>query len=196
MSHAPEPQSAPSPRPSLALALRQATGLNPARCYQCGKCSAGCPMAEEMPLRTHQMVRLMQLDRIERLLEDASPWLCLGCETCSSRCPNGVDPARLVDGVRELGHARGAAGPRRIAAFHGAFLDQIHHHGRVFEFGLIAHYKLRTGALFDDVGSVPAMVKRGKLAFTPRTISRDGRAELDRIFAAFAGKEKDKEQRS
>ena len=70
--------------------------------------------------------------------------------------------------------------PRRIAAFHSAFLDQIRTHGRVFEFGLVASYKMRSGVLFADVDSVPGMLARGKLALTPKRIR--GLQELRKIF--------------
>jgi heterodisulfide reductase subunit C len=168
---------------SLAGELKRTTGLNVAACYQCGKCSAGCPMAEEMPLKTHQMLRLAQLDQREKLLADPSLWLCATCETCSARCPNEVDPARLIDGLRELVfRADPSIAPRRIRAFHQAFLEQIKSHGRVFEFGLVFDYKLRTGALFDDVLNAPGMYLRGKLALSPSNI--DGKDEVRGIFEA------------
>ncbi len=168
---------------SLAGELRRATGLNVAACYQCGKCSAGCPMAAEMPLAPHQMLRLAQLDAREKLLSDPSPWLCLTCETCTARCPNEVDPARLIDGLREIVFKRDpAAAPLRLRAFHQAFLHQIRSHGRVFEVGLIVGYKGRTGALFDDVLNAPAVLRRGKLALSPSNI--EGREEVRRIFEA------------
>jgi heterodisulfide reductase subunit C len=168
---------------SLAAELARTTGRNIAACYQCGKCSAGCPMAEEMPLKPHQMLRLAQLDQRERLFEDASPWLCLTCETCTTRCPNQVDPARIIDGLRELiFRADPGQAPRRMRAFHKAFLDQIRSHGRVFELGLVADYKLRTGAFFDDVLDAPGMFRRGKLALRAHDI--EGRDEVRRIFEA------------
>ena len=173
------------PDPSLAAELKRTTGLNVAACYQCGKCSAGCPMAEEMALKPHQLLRLAQLDQREKLLGEASLWLCATCETCSARCPNEVDPARLIDGLRELVfRADPAKAPRRIRAFHQAFLEQIKSHGRVFEFGLVFDYKLRTGALFDDVLNAPGMYLRGKLALSPCNI--EGRDEVRGIFAACA----------
>ncbi len=170
---------------SLAQELRDATGINPARCYQCGKCTAGCPMAEEMPTKPHQLVRLVQMGTREKVLSDPSIWLCLTCETCSARCPMSADPARLIDGLREIAaRERPEAGPKRIAGFHQAFLEQIARHGRVYEFGLIASYKLRTGALFDDLTVAPGTFARGKLRLLPSTI--DGIEDVRRIMAACA----------
>jgi heterodisulfide reductase subunit C len=140
-------------------------------------------MAEEMTLKPHQVLRLVQLDRRQRVFENESIWLCLTCETCTARCPNGFDPARAIDGLREMVLSLSPeAVPRRIRAFHESFLDQIRSHGRLFEMGLILSYKMKTGALFDDVGSAPAMLARGKLKFFPQTIH--GIDEVRRIFDA------------
>jgi heterodisulfide reductase subunit C len=147
-------------------------------------------MASEMPLRPHEVVRLVQLDRRSRVLESEAIWLCLGCETCTARCPNGFDPAMLMDALREIAlRDNPGSVPRRIAAFHRSFLDQIRSHGRAFEIGLVAAYKLRTGALFDDVSTAPGMLRRGKLALTPHRI--EGIAEIRRIFSRCEGRRED-----
>ena len=52
-----------STSPTLAAEIEDSTGINPATCYQCGKCSAGCPMASETRLRPHDVMRLVSLDR-------------------------------------------------------------------------------------------------------------------------------------
>jgi heterodisulfide reductase subunit C len=92
-----------------------------------------------------------------------------------------MDPARVVDALRErtLSQRKGRP-PRAIRAFHDAFLAQIRTHGRLFEFGLVLGYKLRTGKLFSDVNQVPAMLARGKLSFAPQPF--DSVADIRRIF--------------
>ena len=74
-----------SSTPTLATEIEAATGINPATCYQCGKCSAGCPMASESDLRPHQVMRRVMYGARERALQDESIWLCLTCESCSAR---------------------------------------------------------------------------------------------------------------
>ncbi len=171
--------------PPLTREIRERTGIEPARCYQCGKCTAGCPMALEMPTRIQQIMRKIQQGR-EELLEDPSIWLCLSCEQCSGRCPQQVEPARLVDAVRELAMERApGTAPNRIGAFHKAFLEQVRLNGRLYEFGLVLGYKLRSGALLDDVDAAPAMMARGKLALVPTRI--EGLDEIRRIFDACEG---------
>jgi heterodisulfide reductase subunit C len=145
-------------------------------------------MAAEMALKTHEIIRLLQLDLRDRLLATESIWLCLTCETCTTRCPNGFDPAVVIDALREITlRERPDRVPRNIGAFHSAFLRQIRTHGRVFEVGLVASYKLRSGALLADVDAMPAMLARGKLALTPRRI--EGIGEVRRIFDECAKRE-------
>jgi heterodisulfide reductase subunit C2 len=183
MAH-PHPVAVAAPGPAtLVDTLRRLTGLEPARCYQCGKCSAGCPMAAETTLRPHDVMRLVNLDRRDRLLRDASIWLCLTCETCTARCPNGCDPARTMDALRELALAAAPASvPRSLKAFHTAFLAQIRTTGRMFELGLVMRYKLKTGELLQDAATTPALLARGKLKVRPPRIA--GVADVRRIFSA------------
>lgn len=168
-------------RLSLREQILDLTGIDTARCYQCGKCSGGCPMAAETRIRPHDVMRLVTLDRLPRLQDDESIWLCLTCETCSSRCPQGCEPARVLEAVREIS-AREApeSVPPRVAAFHRAFLEQVRQHGRMFELGMVLGYKLRTGALLQDATATPGLLSRGKLRLTPHRIA--GRDDVARLF--------------
>jgi heterodisulfide reductase subunit C len=138
-------------------------------------------MASESDLRPHNVMRLVMQDKRGEALADQTIWLCLTCETCSARCPNDVDPARVIDQLREMSLQAGAAtAPRRVAAFHRAFLAGIKANGRLHEMGMVMDYKLRTGDLMKDVTNAPAMMSRGKLSLRADKIK--GIDEIRRIF--------------
>ena len=77
-------------------------------CNQCGRCSAGCPLADEMDLLPNQVIRLAQLGQ-KSVLRSRGPWFCAACLTCQTRCPKGVDIPRLMEAIRELALRRCAA---------------------------------------------------------------------------------------
>lgn len=70
-------------------------------CNQCGKCSAGCPVAFAMDLLPSQVIRLAQLG-LEEILNANTIWFCASCLTCLSRCPRGVDLPRVMEALRQL----------------------------------------------------------------------------------------------
>ena len=78
------------------------SGQNVLACYQCGKCSAGCPMVSLMDLLPNQIIRLVQLGQIDDVLNSKTIWLCASCFTCTARCPKGVDLAKVMEALRLL----------------------------------------------------------------------------------------------
>jgi len=82
--------------------VEEASGQNLYACYQCGKCSAGCPSAFAMDLLPNQVIRLVQLGQREEALSSTTIWLCAACLACLARCPKGVDLARIMEALREL----------------------------------------------------------------------------------------------
>src|ERR1039458_8582763 len=79
---------------SLAARLEKEGDVSVADCYQCGKCPAGCPAAEDMDVAPSQVLRLLQTEapsHEERALKSMAIWMCIGCETCVTRCPQEVD---------------------------------------------------------------------------------------------------------
>jgi heterodisulfide reductase subunit C2 len=71
-------------------------------CYQCGNCSAGCPMSDHMEILPNQIVRMAQLGMREPLCGSKAIWACVSCMTCNSRCPKGVRIAEVIEAVREI----------------------------------------------------------------------------------------------
>lgn len=156
-------------------------------CYQCGKCSAGCPVRYYMDIAPNKIVRLIQLGYYEEALKSSTPWLCAGCLTCSTRCPKEFDLAKFMDAVREIAIEKGVeVKEKNILKFHKAFLDQIKSHGRSYEVGLVAEYKMKTLDLFQDVDSAPGMYLKGKLAILPHNIK--DRKGVKSIFKKTSGK--------
>jgi len=82
--------------------IEDISGQNVLACYQCGKCSAGCPMVSLMDLLPNQIIRLVQLGQISDVLNSKTIWLCASCFTCTARCPKGVDLAKLMEALRLL----------------------------------------------------------------------------------------------
>ncbi len=163
--------------------LNQSTGMVTApsgelaaiihQCYQCGKCSAGCPVAPEMDLLPHQLVRHAVFGNIEPILASKSIWLCLTCHTCGARCPNGIDVPALLDPIRhQVLKQQIATQESEVPAFHTAFMDNVRRFGRVNELFLIGIYKLKTGSYFNDMGLGWRMFRKGKIHLLPRVAKK------------------------
>jgi len=89
------------PTDGLAALVRRVSGENVYLCYQCQRCSSGCPTALAMAIPPARMMRLAQFGLEERLLGDGSIWRCLGCDSCTEHCPHGVSVRRLVELLRQ-----------------------------------------------------------------------------------------------
>jgi heterodisulfide reductase subunit C len=91
----------------LLAEIQAISGADVRACYQCGKCTAGCPLASAMDLMPNQILRLLQLGEHERVLQSRTIWQCASCLTCAARCPKDVDPARVMEALRTLLMRRG-----------------------------------------------------------------------------------------
>jgi heterodisulfide reductase subunit C len=173
---------------ALSDRVREKTGVDVARCYQCGKCSAGCPLASEMDFPPSQVMHLLQLsaafpELAEQALRSHTIWLCLTCEICYCRCPMELDIPPIMDALRHESLQQRKVNPRArdILAFHRAFLDSVKYTGRLFEMGQVVDYKLRSGHFLQDLLQAPWMFLVGKLHLLPERVRN--RRQLARIFA-------------
>jgi heterodisulfide reductase subunit C len=178
------------PAPTDDFGIEQLSGTSLRDCYQCGKCSAGCPMAESMDILPNRLIRLVQLGRAEKAVRAKSIWKCVSCMTCTARCPQAIDCAGVMDALRQIAFERGAApeAGRRTVLFQKAFLDNIRRNGRLRELELVGAFKLRAflgdrnlRALMKDSLLAPKLVQRGKLHFGGQRVK--DRAVVGRIFA-------------
>ncbi|MEN1759883.1 4Fe-4S dicluster domain-containing protein [Anoxynatronum sibiricum] len=80
--------------------VKHMTGKEVKDCYQCMKCSAGCPMAAHMDRLPHEMMQLAKLGLLEEIYASKSLWICASCMACSSRCPRDLEPASVMESFR------------------------------------------------------------------------------------------------
>ena len=76
------------------------SGVDPLKCMRCGKCSGTCPNYDEMEYHPHQFVYMVEKGEIDKLLASKSIYKCLTCFACVERCPRNVEPAKLIEAVR------------------------------------------------------------------------------------------------
>ncbi len=167
----------------LSQAVLEAIGENVYRCYQCVKCTAGCPLSEQFDLRPNQVMRSVQLGLAE-VLESRAIWLCASCHTCATRCPQGIDVTGVMDTLRHESKRRGIAPAMpEIDRFNQLFLANIKRFGRVWELGLMGLYNLAMRRPLKDSGLGIEMLKRGRFRFLPgfhrpaSTVVKQARAE-------------------
>ena len=132
-------------------------------CYQCGKCTAGCPMTHAMDLVPRQVIRMLQLGLIDEALKLKTPWICANCMVCSARCPQGVDIAAIMLALRRTAKKNHIQPVREDDVFYDAFVGNIRSYGKSNEAVLAAKYNFKSGHLMQDVPNAPKMAARGMI---------------------------------
>jgi heterodisulfide reductase subunit C len=163
--------------------VEEESGQKVSLCYQCGNCTAGCPYTFAYDIPVSQIMRLLQAGQKKTVLSCKSLWLCATCESCTTRCPNNIDVARIMDVLRHMARREGHVAIPHIKTFWDVFLNSVRAHGRVFELGLTAAYVTKTGRFWTDIELGPKIFPKGKLALTAHDIQ--GREHVARIFERF-----------
>jgi len=158
-------------------------------CFQCRKCTNGCPVTFAMDLYPDEVIRMVILGQRETVLACRTIWVCAACETCTTRCPNDVRIAELMDSLKEMALREGVPSSQpRILALHESFLNNIKKRGRLHETTLLPAYLLKSGQLLDkwnsgiwryDLNLGRQMFSKGRLPLMPKPIK--GKKEVRKI---------------
>jgi len=171
----------PQPVSELRSAVEAYSRQKISHCYQCGKCTAGCPVAYAMDLTPRRVMRAIQLGLKDELLASRAPWICFFCITCSARCPREIDIASVMESLRLLAISeKTKSSVEDIKLFHRLFLSFVRLWGRAYELGLGAAYNLLGRHPLNKAEIIPGMLSRGKLAFLPHRSKRAN--EIRKIF--------------
>lgn len=163
--------------------VEERSGQNVSDCYQCGKCSGGCPVLPDLDLSPNRVIRMVQLGLEEDALDNESIWCCAACGTCNSRCPMELDIVRIMDTLRAMAVREGVKPPKtagRVLTFYDSFLDSVREFGRLSEVALMGNYNINSGRLWTNMVKAPWFFLKGKVSLSPHTISK-----LDRLRRVF-----------
>jgi len=159
-------------------------------CYQCKKCTAGCPIIYEMDYTPTQIIQAVRLGVKDLVLGSKTIWLCASCETCSTRCPQDIDIAGVMDAARIMSKREGIKpAVNDIPSLHKSFLQIIKMFGRSYELGLIGLLKLRTKEFTKDLKLGLKMFRLGKLKIFPQISNT---SKVRRIFSKVKKIEQEK----
>jgi heterodisulfide reductase subunit C len=155
--------------------IEEMSGERVSACYQCEKCTNGCPLSFAMDIKPHEAMHCLQLGLTDEVINSDTPWVCASCQTCTTRCPNDIDIAHVMDTLRQLSLKRGVkANQRQAPAFHSAFLSNVKRLGRMHELSMAIDYSLRSEGLKGLSKQAKLglrMIRKGKMKFVPNRLS-------------------------
>jgi len=120
-----------------------------------------------MDISPSQVIRFCQMGLQEKILHSQTIWYCLFCETCSTRCPQGVDIKGVMDGFRRMAIREGIKPKAQVRNLEKAFKDNIKGFGRVYEPGVVLDFNVRSGNFLHDVILFPLMLIKRKISLLP-----------------------------
>ena len=163
-------------------------GVDVSYCYQCGKCATGCPVAYEMDLVPSQLMHAIQLGLKDVVYTSKTMWLCAACLTCTTRCPQEIDIAEALNTIKILMY-RERQEPQipDVLKFSESFVQNLNWFGRLYELGMVAMLKLKTGKFTEDMAMGMKMLKKDKFHLLPRF---EGGRAVNRIIKRVKKQEK------
>jgi len=80
--------------------LKEYGAVNVEQCFNCGNCTAICPMTDSEYPFPRDVIRMVQLGMEDKLAESLDPWMCYYCGDCSLTCPKEAEPGELMMATR------------------------------------------------------------------------------------------------
>jgi len=176
---------------SLTSEVQRLSGENIDLCYHCHKCTAGCPVVQSMTYGPDRMLRMVTLNQCDVLLQSQDIWLCAGCYTCATRCPNDIDISAVMDALRQIAISSHAPiGERDALLFHRLFIGVVQRLGRSHEAATLGLFKVLSHTpKTQDMDAGFNLFIRGKVPVLPH-YSAKAAADVRQIFKKSESEEK------
>ncbi|MEN8614099.1 4Fe-4S dicluster domain-containing protein [Dehalogenimonas sp. THU2] len=173
----------------FASNIKAMHGVDANMCFQCSKCTSGCPLAEFMDMTPTQVIHAVRLGLKDVVLNTNTYWLCVACGTCTGRCPQETGLLKIMDALANIAIREGIT-PREpaIAEFYKTGLSNIKRFGMMYEAGVAGMLSLKTGTLGRDMGMGVRMLQKGKLDLVPHF---QNSGEMKKLFKKVAKKEQE-----
>jgi heterodisulfide reductase subunit C len=124
-------------------------------CFQCGTCTASCPVrAVEDKFNPRRIIRMALLGMRAEVLTSSFVWLCSSCYACQERCPQGVKITGIMGAIRNI-----AVRDRLVPAMFAGQVASLKAHGRVYEVGELENEK-RAKLGLPQIQEMPDEVRR------------------------------------
>lgn len=87
-------------QPKLIKEIKKYGAFDISACFNCGNCTAVCPISDEHGSFPRKLIRLGQIGSRDRILASPEPWLCYYCGECSDTCPRQAEPGEYMAALR------------------------------------------------------------------------------------------------
>jgi heterodisulfide reductase subunit C len=173
----------------FAAGIKLLHGVDANMCYQCSKCTSGCPLAEFMDMTPTQVIHAVRLGLKDLVLNSNTYWLCVACGTCTARCPQETGLLKVMDALANVAIQDGIT-PKEpaIAEFYKTGLAVVKNFGMMYEAGVAGLLSLKTGNLGRDIGMGMRMFRKGKLDILPHF---QNSREMKKLFEKVTKKEQE-----
>ena len=152
----------------LIQRIKDMTGSDLNVCYQCKKCTSGCPVSKLVKVPPSEIIRRLQFKGDNELLETEIIWMCVSCETCTARCPMGIEISAVMDALRVLALEKQAVTQEgNVPLFNKALLRTVKYFGRTYDLAMIGAYKMGTLKLMNDSDKFSMILKKRKISLLP-----------------------------
>ena len=159
------------PDSSFRKQVEDLSGQRISACFQCEKCTNGCPLLFAMDIPPHKLMRSVHFGLKDQVLKSDTIWVCASCETCTTRCPNGIDIAHLMDTLRQISQREGIKAAKKfVPIFHSAFVGSMKRWGRVHEMEMAALFTLKSfglKGLMEQKNQGLEMLRKGRIKILP-----------------------------
>ena len=155
-------------------------------CIQCGVCSGSCTTAMHWEYPPRKVIAMVRAGMKEELLKSNSIWFCVSCYLCTARCPRDIRPANIMHGLETIAIQEGYKPPTKTTTMYNTFAESIVNNGRVYEFGFMFKYYLKTNP-FAAMKMLPMALRlliHRRLPLTARKVK--GKSQLNTIISKLS----------